>query len=188
MRNGPALIAGVLLLFACNAPTPSEAPVAVSAQQTTEPKIVKPQITWGTAGAVDPRAVANLGDSAASAARAPVPVLAPTNVTLENATLVVEGEYYALSGRVHGATIAIQGTRAQHRHPGVEPAQGNRMLRGQRAFVSVNEGIRTSSWMENGAAYSVDVECADAADTRCTSDAFVISITENLANAGGSGK
>jgi hypothetical protein len=159
------------------------------AADRSEPKIVKPQITWN-AGAVDPRAAAALGDEDARqrATRSPVPVLAPTNVTLEKPTLIVEGEYYALTGRVHGATIAIQGTRAQHRYEGIEPAQGNRMLRGQRGFVSVNEGIRTSSWMENGASYTVDVECAEHTDVRCKSDTFVVSIVEHLANAGGSGR
>src|SRR5204862_8106392 len=35
----------------------------------------------------------------------------------ETPTLVVDAEYYALSGKVHGATIAIQGTRWLHHAP-----------------------------------------------------------------------
>src|SRR5262245_18340814 len=126
VRTGPAIFAALLLFAGCNgSPPPAGEPAAVSTQQSqSQPQIVKPAITPG--GAIDPRAVAALSKSAidddarAKIARSPVPVLAPTNVTLENPTFIVEGEYYALSGRVHGATIAIQGTRAQHRYENIE--------------------------------------------------------------------
>ena len=36
-------------------------------------------------------------------------------------------------------------------------------LRGAKGFVTVNEGIRSASWMENGASYTIDVECRDPA-------------------------
>ena len=87
-----------------------------------------------------------------------------------------------------GATVALQGTRAAHRYEGVEPAAGNRELRATKGFVSVNEGIRTASWIENGAAYSVDVECSDHRDARCQSDDFLISVVTQLAYVGGSGR
>lgn len=112
-------------------------------------------------------------------------MLAPTNVTFERPTLVVGPEYYALTGRVSGTTIAIQGTRAAHRYEGMSPAPGDRVLRGTRGFVSMNEGIRTTSWIENGVAYSVDVECVDPSEVRCTSDSFALDLVEHLAFAGG---
>lgn len=189
MGWGRTFVCLSLLLVGCNASPPSEAPVAVGVQQSSsEAKTVTPKITWSAN--VDARALGSLGDADARArvTRSPVPVLAPTNVTLERPTFIVEAEYYALTGRVQGATIAIQGTRAQKRYDSIAPVQGDRTLRGQHGFVSTNEGIRTSSWMENGAAYSVDIECADTNDTRCTGEAFLLAIVESLANAGGAGK
>ena len=62
------------------------------------------------------------------------------------------------------------------------------MAREARGFVTVNEGIRTASWMENGAAYSVDVECNDFRDARCQGEDFLLSIVAQLAFVGGSGQ
>ncbi len=154
--------------------------------------IVRPSVAWPPKGMLDARALASLGrdddDIRARLAQSPVPVLAPKDLVLGTPTLVVESEYYALTGRVAGATIALQGTRAAHRHQGVEPASGNRDVRGTKGFVSVNEGIRTVSWIENGAAYSVDVECADLRDARCASDQFVLEVVDQLTFVGGAGR
>ena len=91
---------------------------------------------------------------------------------------------------VDGATISLQGTRAAHRYEGIEPAdRQSRASRRHKGFVSVNEGIRTASWMENGAAYSVDVECSDLRnDARCQSDDFVLAVVAQLTYVGGSGR
>lgn len=156
--------------------------------------MLRPAVAWPEVSMIDERTVASLARSGserevrASIARSPVPVLAPKDLVLESPTLVVEGEYFALTGRASGTTIALQGTRAAHRYEGVEPAAGDRNLRATKGFVSVNEGIRTASWIENGAAYSVDVECADTHDARCQSDDFLISVVSQLAYVGGSGR
>lgn len=52
----------------------------------------------------------------------------------------------------------------------------------------MNEGIRSASFVENGAAYTVDVECASVADARCQSDAFVVELASRLVYVGGSGR
>lgn len=181
---------------ACNgttSPPRDDAPPSVS---TT----VRPTVAWPAASAVDVRALDAIvkgarvarGTSAteirALVARSPVPVLAPRELELEVPTLVVEGEYFALSGRLDGVTISLQGTRAAHRYEGIEPAQGNRELRSTRGFVSINEGIRTASWIENGAAYTADIECADVHDSRCEGEAFLLSLVGQLAFIGGSGR
>ncbi len=181
MRKGWIAIA-VCAVAACNGATPSE-PVQAAPVATT----ISPQIAW-PAGAADTRALAALGgDAPAQLARSPVPVLAPSAAdALESPAVVVGPEYYAITGRAHGATVTIQGTRAQHAVEGVGPIEGDRAIRRAKGFVTVNEGIRVASWMENGAAYSIDVECADpTGDARCTSDAFVLGLAERLAYVGG---
>ncbi len=172
-----------LSAMACESATPERA-VAASA----DTNVVTPKITWPAATKVDARAAAALGDAKRAnelLGRSPVPVLAPTNVTFERPTFVVGSEYYALTGRVAGTTISIQGTRAAHRYDDVAPVRGDRAIRETQGFVSTNEGIRTASWIENGVAYSVDVECADPTDARCTNEAFALDVIEHLAFAGG---
>src|SRR5690606_32431485 len=143
---------------ACNGPAsaPTEPAPTVSTGV-----VVKPQIASPAAAAIDERALAALGDARSQLARAPVPALAPSaDLALERPTVIVEGEYYVITARSRGATISIQGTRAAHRYDGVSPHPGNKRLRSGTGFVTVNEGIRSASFVENGAAYSVDVECA----------------------------
>lgn len=160
---------------------------------------VRPAVAWPAAATLDERTLSSLSDTSlgereirASIARSPVPVLAPKDLRLTAPTLVVEGEYFALTGRFEGSTISLQGTRAAHRYEGVDPAAGNReIIRGaspMRAFVSVNEGIRTASWIESGVAYSVDVECADPREARCQGDDFLLAVVAQLVYVGGSGR
>jgi hypothetical protein len=178
-------------VLACESATPDRAATTSADTSVVAPSVVPRTITWPAAATRDARAFAVLGDATRASellGRSPVPVLAPTDVAFERPTFVVGAEYYALTGRVNGATIAIQGTRAARRYDGIAPVTGDRSLRGGRGFISVNEGIRTSSWMENGAAYSVDIECADPNDSRCANDAFVIDLVEHLAFAGGAAR
>lgn len=151
--------------------------------------VVKPNVSWPATSTIDERALASLGDARSQLSRSPVPVLAPSpegfRDGLERPTVIVEGEYYVITARSHGATISIQGTRAAHRYEGVDAHPGNTTLRKGTGFVTVNEGIRSASFIENGVAYSVDVECASNADARCTSDAFVTEITNQLVYVGG---
>lgn len=192
----PVLTCVVACVVACNETATNVAAIGSERTPAVHTSTVRPTVAWPKASTVDERTLTSLGRSGngsdgevrALVARSPVPVLAPKDLTLVSTTLVVEGEYFALAGHIDGATVALQGTRAAHRHEGIEPAAGDRVLRATKGFVSVNEGIRTASWVENGAAYSVDVECADARDVRCQSDDFLLSVVTQLAYVGGSGR
>ncbi len=119
-------------------------------------------------------------------------MLAPA-VSLERVTLVVDQGFYALNGVVNAtlpdgrgsrATITVQGTRIVH----VREAPGDvstHAMRGGRGLYTVNEGIVTTTWIEGGTSYSVDVECSEAGDPRCQDEAFVIELTDRLAPVGG---
>ncbi len=191
-RHVLVCISAVAIGVACNdVPRGSDRAPTVAISST-----VRPTISWPDAWKVDDRALALLcrdgtkseQDTRALVARSVVPVLAPRDLALGSPTLVVEGEYFALTGRVDGTTVALQGTRAAHRYEGIEPSAGNRDLRGTKGFVSTNEGIRTASWVERGAAYSVDVECGNPRDRRCQSDDFLLDIVGQLAFVGGMGR
>lgn len=188
-----AIVAGAVV--GC---TDNTAPTGTDRAPAITTSTVRPMVAWPVASDIDERALAGLSrdgtkserEVRALVARSPVPVLAPKDLVLASPSLVVEGEYFALTGRASGATISLQGTRAAHRYEGVEPVSGNRELRDGkvRGFVSINENIRTASWIENGAAYSVDVECGDARDARCQSDTFLLSVVAQLTYVGGSGR
>jgi hypothetical protein len=182
---------GFALFFAlgCNGTAASsDAPPPVATSAATA-NMVTPAVTWPAASAIDARALERLGDARSRVARSPVPVLAPpSDVVLEGPTVVVEGEFYAISGRVAGAAINVQGTRVAHQYEGIDPHPGNRALRAGKGFVTENEGIRSASFIENGAAYSVDVECASADDARCKNDGFVVSLVNRLVYVGGVGR
>lgn len=170
------------LLLACNGSPSEPAPATV-----TTAVVVKPQVSWPASSSIDERALASLGDARSQLSRSPVPVLAPSSdLALERPTVIVEGEYYVITARNHGATISIQGTRAARRYEGVDPHPGNKPLRQGTGFVTVNEGIRSASFIENGVAYSVDVECASNTDARCTSETFITELTNGLVFVGGS--
>lgn len=149
--------------------------------------MVKSGITWPAA--VDTRATSLLGDeNVQRVARSPVPVLVP-DTRVDQPVLVVESEYYAFSGKLPGgASLAIQGNRKAYRYHDIPETKGSTTLRGASGFVSMNEGIRTASWNENGAAYSVDVECADREDERCKNESFVVDLVHRLVYVGGSGR
>lgn len=117
--------------------------------------------------------------------RAPVPVLAPGDRTLQRPTLSVGREFAALTGRDGDATLHVQGTRAMQRHPSIQPLKGTHPIRGSMGFVSVNEAIRTASWIENEVAYAVDLECATADDRRCQDDRYLLDLVEHLVVVGG---
>jgi len=196
----PLVVALTALTLACNGNTSSSRESEHAPAVSTSSVTVRPTVAWPALSTIDDGALLSLSKSGgpndrelrALVARSPVPVLAPHDLQLASPTLVVEGEYFALTGRVDGATISLQGTRAAHRYEGIDPATGNRELRRfsgtARGFVTTNEGIRTASWIENGAAYSVDVECSETADARCQGEEFLLSVIAQLSYVGGSGR
>lgn len=186
MKVAPKALAASWLVslasLGCN-PSPSPPDQA----KITVAQTVQPSVAWPPPSSVDARALEATG-AAERVARSPVPILAPASVRLESPVLVVEGEFYSLTGRLGGAKITIQGTRAAKKYDHIPPAEGDRDLGRARGFVSVNEGIRTASWVEGGVAYSLDVECEGERDERCASDGFVTSLVARLAYVGGRGR
>ena len=198
-----SLTVGALVLAGCNGNTSATRTDERAPAISTASVVVRPMVAWPAASSVDDGALRSLARASektdreirATVSRSPVPVLAPKDLRLDTPTLMVEGEYFALTGRVESAssraTVSIQGTRAAHRYETVDPQAGTRDLaRGAnvRGLVTINEGIRTAAWIENGAAYSVDVECSEHTDLRCQSEDFLLSVVAQLTFVGGSGR
>jgi hypothetical protein len=156
---GPAL---VTLLSACSEPQGPK----------VEPLTAKPVLM--------PRAMKEVRAST-------LPILWPAELG-PSAILVSEPLFYSVtgamdatlpSGQASRATITVQGTREIHNSEHVETTF-NTKLRGRDALYTRNEEIATTTWIENGVVYSVDVECSQIEDERCRGDGFVKSVSENL--------
>lgn len=91
----------------------------------------------------------------------------------------------ALSARDGELTVSLHGTDETHDAQltlaETQRAEPRAMVRGQRARVLVNEGIRSVAWNEEGVDWSLEVECYQPdQDRRCTADAFVLDLAEHL--------
>ena len=91
---------------------------------------------------------------------------------------------YALSARSGEVTLALHASRIATLLPGVGHVRGSRRVRGVDGFLSVNEGIRTASWIEHGVAYSLDLECRDPEGPAC-SELALREAVEGLVYVGG---
>jgi hypothetical protein len=130
---------------------------------------------------------------AAKVGASPVPVWVPRGSFAE-VRVVTEPGFYAYfgvadaplpDGRVSRATVSVQGTRFAHEHADFPADVSTHRMRGGRGLFTVNEGIVTTTWVEGGASYSVDVECSVAGDPRCKDERFVLELTDGLAFVGG---
>ncbi len=175
------------LLLAC---VPSKAPPpgaeSTGADKLEKPELVAPSIEWPDPSSIDREALAALPETGQKLVpSAPVPVLVPKGLALSSTVVIVEREFYSLSAKLPGgATLAISGTRAQ-RDRGIAPFAGNVKLRKGMGRLSENEGIRVATFMEGGASYSIDLECATKDDARCASPDAVRDLANGLVFVGG---
>jgi len=82
-------------------------------------------------------------------------------------------------------TVTVTGSAATRLYPGIEPHRGGRAIRGGSGFVSRNEGVQVVTWIEHGAAYSLEVECGRPDDTACASPRYAVQLTESMVFVGG---
>lgn len=118
--------------------------------------------------------------------QAPVAVLLPRTLNLDNARLVTKTTYSALSVPGDGYHVALHSARVAHDFPLPAGAAGAaKPMRGTTGYTTANEGIRTASWIEGDVAHALDLECADPTDARCADDTLLLSLVESLELAGG---
>jgi hypothetical protein len=143
---------------------------------------------WPAAGSVDRATRERLpAEVRAAVERSPVPVLVPADPGWLGSTRVFPGAWgYALAARDGEVTLALHASRIATIVPGVGVAKGTHRVRGVDGFLSVNEGIRTASWIEHGVAYSLDLECRDPRGPAC-SEAALRAAVEGLVYVGGVG-
>lgn len=185
-RIAAAAVALTLAACAEQAERPTEstpAEVEVARQSAT----VENRISWPPASELDREALAALpNDAAAAVDKTPLPVLVVDRAELlAQAKLIAKPKFYALSTSRDGITVSLHATNVAHRYGHIAPASGDRSVRGHSAFVTQNQGIWSVAWVEGGAAYVLEVECASRPDPRCNDDSFVVELAAGLAYVGG---
>ncbi|MCA9694870.1 MAG: hypothetical protein KC636_35150 [Myxococcales bacterium] len=147
---------------------------------------IEREIDWPSADALDLEARARLdGDVLEAVDRAPVPVLLPS-APLEHVLVVTGERWFSLRGeQPGGVTVVVTGSGLATHYPGSGAARFPDTLRGHEGVVSINEGIRHASWIERGAAYSLELECASPEASPCDSDQPLRALVEGLAFVGG---
>lgn len=166
-------------------PTPHE---GASPAPAPSPTVVDQSVSW-PAIAVDGEALAALPEpSRRAVADSKVPVLLVSSpALLAAAKVMAKPRWTAVSTKADGLHVSLSATRSAHRHPHLGPVQGPDQVRGQPAFITQNEAIWSASWMENGVAYVLEVECASLPDPRCDDDAQLRTLLDELAYVGGEG-
>lgn len=180
MRLAFALLA--TLLLGCKSRESVPTGTQSAAVQTSIQPVQFPKTIDGVARAHLPK------DEQAKVATSTVPVLVPKDgALLAVGVVMVEEVWTAFHAQAGGVTVHVAGTRLAHVHPEVPPSPGQTALRAGKGRVTVNEGIRQATFEENGVSYAVDVECARQDDARCTTDAYVVELTNALVFVGGGG-
>ncbi|MBP9112220.1 MAG: hypothetical protein KBF88_05390 [Polyangiaceae bacterium] len=173
-RSIPVLFAITMLPIGCSKSAPSGGTNTESGLKLRSTQIV------------DPLAVSILGDADVRRARdTRVPVLVAKPEGASVSPLIVKANFYSLSLAVPKGIVNIQGALAKQKIE-IDLEKFNPVdVRGFRAVSTTNESIRTISWAEGAFVYSVDMECEEASDARCTNAEFVTGLARGLVYAGG---
>jgi hypothetical protein len=171
---------------------PSEATVAErqAKREHREPGTVEiATIDWTSAASMPPVAPSALpAQSQDAIERATLPVLVPRDESLLGSATVTAGPaWYAVSMHADGHHVSIHGTKQMVHQPSLaaDVPPERRRAPGETSITRTH-GIVTVSFEAFGASYTIDVECdRPMEDTRCTDDAYGLSIHESLALAGG---
>lgn len=164
---------------------PPRAPEKV-APKAARPALVQ-TVSWSSS--IDVPSAKELSDLARSElAHSPVPVLVVAEAKLLRAAILTTGpHWYAVAAKDGGLTVALSGTRLAYDYPEIPTAHGRSTVRGRPAFFTENEGIVSASWVENGVAYALDLECFDRHDARCHGAEYLLTLAEKLRYVGGEG-
>jgi len=117
-----------------------------------------------------------------------LPVLLPPDPAMLRGAVLTRGEtWYAASLHPEGHHVAIHGSRLAVHHPDLANSiPEDRRRRPGEPELTRTHGIVSVSFDVFGASYVLDVECAaPTTDTRCTEDAYALSVFEGLGVAGG---
>lgn len=191
MRRVPFIVASMLAasaVTACSQDSSHPATSEAAATPPPSPTVIDKPVAWPTT-AVDETTLAALPESArAAVSSSQVPVLLVARASLLDDTVVIAKERFtAVSTKGDGIHVSVSATRSAHRRSHLPKVEGKHQVRGQPAWVTQNEAIWSASWIENGIAYVLELECASLPDPRCDDDAHLQTLIDELVYVGGRG-
>jgi hypothetical protein len=138
---------------------------------------------------IDADALAALpADSRAALASAPAPVLVPPAAhALAGGTLITGESWWAYTASSNGMTVAVQASTRARLYPHVGAFEPRDTVRGLPALVQQAHRIWTLSWIENGTAYSLEIECESPELPPCRDDSQARALADALVNVKGAG-
>ena len=170
------------------------APASVEQHSPVEPQPTRAPLVAQATGPSREALARTLSEASRDAvARSPItPLFFGTARDAGGATITAGPHFYAVSLQREGHSLALHGVDVVHAEPGEDTPteahgdtaanaaddahEGARTaVRGRPATILVNEGIRSVAWEEDGAYWSLEVECFRAfEDARCTGDAYAL--------------
>jgi hypothetical protein len=140
----------------------------------------KRTITWPAEAERDVLAESRYAaDVHATLARPRIPVIAPAEPTT-NVVATSGDTWYALSVHGKGYVLHTTGSSQARVHPHIRTTEPTHPMRKDGGFLTRNEDIWAASWIENGAAYSFEIECDRRVVQWCDDEAVVLQHVESL--------
>ena len=141
---------------------------------------------WPSDAAIDEAVVAMMPAAGRSAIETlPLPALVSTRPGFASTTAVMAGErWYSTWARHDSLTVTLGASGEARVHPHVKPFSGNERVRETEAFVTQNEAIWSVTWIENGVAYDLGLECERPTMPECQDGSYAMALAEDLAYVG----
>lgn len=137
-------------------------------------------VVWGLLAALGcAESVTSESTSVANLSRTETPVLLLPEPYMRSAAVMAEARWFAIDTTDEGLSVHLHGTHAFVEAPAGalgEPPAPNASVRGNPAYNYVEESVRVLTWMEQGAAYSLDLVCPSEGDARCADESFIVEL------------
>ncbi len=143
-------------------------------------------VRWPADDAVDARTSAALSLSArATIDSLSLPALVLPQPEFARSTQVMRGEHwYATTARYDGLTVTLNASGQARVVPGLGHHPGKHRVRDTDGLVSQNEAIWSVTWIENGVAYDLGLECESPTMPQCQDGAYAAELAEALVFVG----
>lgn len=141
---------------------------------------------WPDDDAIDEMVVAMMPSASRAAIDAlTLPALVSSRREFADNTKVMPGQrWYATWSQHDGLTVTLNASGEARVYPHIEPFTGNERVRDTDAFVSQNETIWSVTWIENGIAYDLGLECESPTMPECQDGAYAVELAEALVYVG----
>lgn len=148
---------------------------------------VQRAVQWPSAEALDAGVRDQLDSRFRDAlASSPLPVLVPRSEEMLRTAELYQGEHWiAISAKTEEVAVSLNASGMARVYPHISKTPLPHMVRGGEGLVTQNETIWSASWIENGVAYDLSVECVSPTMPQCQDSSYTEDLVATLAFVGG---